>query len=420
MTAAITDSILSDGLGATVSPSCTTGNCTWPQYTSLGVCSSCHDISNNFVTNSTCLVPEQDFADLGDPRYNNRDTDCLVMLHDGSTFDVASCGLNISTRDAVEDSSGYGTVNLTTGIAEEPTSEAHSFDGAQYPLASITSVFLAGNPVSYYPPVYATQCVMQFRIQTLDGSMKAGIWSENVISTWTNTTSTRINETTLHFLPYYPYDLHMQSPDQKGSTVISREVVSAFRSYLGQLLNGTVFFNPASYKVTYEPGTPTNQLSAEAGAANANVIEAIFDAMNQSSIKPNVVGAANPLPSLDALLSRVAEGITNSIRNNGIGSGPAIGSTWQNVVTIQVRWVWIVFPLLLECATLGFLITTIFQSRRSGAKVWKSSAIAAVFPNLGVDDPGRILTIAEIEESAKKTRALHDGWKFVISHAKSN
>ena len=140
MAAAISGSMLSDGLGATVSPSCTTGNCTWPTYTTLGVCSSCRDVSHTFITNSTCLVREQDLVDADPPFYTNRHLSCDIEFQDRSEIIGEALGLNISTAEG----------------KEMYANQSFAFEGVHYPLASITSIFLAGDSAVYYPPVYAT------------------------------------------------------------------------------------------------------------------------------------------------------------------------------------------------------------------------------------------------------------------------
>ena len=169
--------------------------------------------------------------------------------------------------------------------------------------------------------------------------MEDGVFNEQVISTWTETTTTPFNDSQLSISPEYPYNLHMESPDQQGSITITGDVVAAFRLYLGQILNGTVSFNSAGETLEVDIGIPPISSEDQVGAANPNVIQAIFQAMNDTSVISDGENPTNPLHSLDALLHRVANSITAAIRNNGTGTGPAVGSTWQNTVTIHVRWI---------------------------------------------------------------------------------
>lgn len=66
---AITNAILSDTSMLETNPSCPTGNCTFPMFSSLGFCSNCIDITQFMKQNSTCTMKEAPDPNFDSPVY---------------------------------------------------------------------------------------------------------------------------------------------------------------------------------------------------------------------------------------------------------------------------------------------------------------------------------------------------------------
>ncbi|KAI4744271.1 hypothetical protein E4T50_05376 [Aureobasidium sp. EXF-12298] len=78
-----------------------------------------------------------------------------------------------------------------------------------------------------------------------------------------------------------------------------------------------------------------------------------------------------------AMSSNLAAFMTNALRTqDGIQS---VGTAWQSVTYIQVRWVWLILPAVLVLAAGILLFITVVQSKRYNTVLWKTSLLAFLF-----------------------------------------
>lgn len=78
-----------------------------------------------------------------------------------------------------------------------------------------------------------------------------------------------------------------------------------------------------------------------------------------------------------AMSSNLAAFMTNALRTqDGMQS---VGTAWQSVTFIRVRWVWLTLPAALVFAAGVLLFLTIVQSRKHDTVLWKTSLLAFLF-----------------------------------------
>lgn len=78
-----------------------------------------------------------------------------------------------------------------------------------------------------------------------------------------------------------------------------------------------------------------------------------------------------------AMSSNLAAFMTNALRTqDGL---QAVGTAWQSITFIHVRWAWLSFPAALVFAAGVLLFLTIIQSRRHDTVLWKTSLLAFLF-----------------------------------------
>jgi len=65
----------------------------------------------------------------------------------------------------------------------------------------------------------------------------------------------------------------------------------------------------------------------------------------------------------------------------------AVGTTWQRLVLVHIRWEWITLPVALLVFSLFFLSSTMWKSSKDKQQIgiWKTSALAILFNGLGED-----------------------------------
>lgn len=122
-------------------------------------------------------------------------------------------------------------------------------------------------------------------------------------------------------------------------------------------------------------------------------------------LEPFLNGGNASFESISAVMSRMADAITNQLRMNGVdfyGSPSNVtGTAFQTVVCIQFQWGWLFFPAIVVLASAVLLITTAWRSssrwgrvrtNRGGSQVevpvWKSSLLPLMF--YGLEDGARL------------------------------
>src|ERR1051326_5280549 len=137
-----------DQVGAWSVPSyyCSTLNCTWAGYSSLGICSRCADISSQL--NWTC---EPHLADL------NNDTGCDISLPNGLAL-----GGPEGRRDHVF-ASGTGYPPLVYGNYTEPLATIHS-------IATYGDLFVDSSSAVNASECVLVPCVIRYNYSVLISS----------------------------------------------------------------------------------------------------------------------------------------------------------------------------------------------------------------------------------------------------------
>lgn len=75
--------------------------------------------------------------------------------------------------------------------------------------------------------------------------------------------------------------------------------------------------------------------------------------------------------------SNLAAFMTNALRTQD--GAQSMGTAWQSVTFIQVRWAWLILPGVLVAAAGVLLLVTIVQTTRYNTVLWKTSLLAFLF-----------------------------------------
>ncbi|KAH0367392.1 hypothetical protein KCU65_g4775, partial [Aureobasidium melanogenum] len=110
-----------------------------------------------------------------------------------------------------------------------------------------------------------------------------------------------------------------------------------------------------------------------------------------------------------AMSSNLAAFMTNALRTQD--GMQAVGTAWQSITFIHVRWVWLSLPAALVFAAAILLFLTIVQSRRHDTVLWKTSLLAFLFcsthtwkPDPNVHE-NKIRSLSAMELASKRMEA---------------
>jgi hypothetical protein len=378
------------GTAPVTAPYCPSGNCTWSEFTTLGVCSACTDASDqNRIVNQTCSE-EASPCSAG-----TRIGWDLTVANNASLFGFG--GMNISTA-----------YDLTTPL----------FANVSEPIVNVTSLFQRTQGEAPSLPLFVTECVLYFCWQKMQSTMTTGELTERVVSTWTDDK-----------IPFYPDTAEMETDDTGGmgaASTISGTVFRGLQNGLIDLLTANEYAQMAEggreIYAAYGPfqslqgigSTRTAQIIYQAQSGTVPV-DGIGDDVEDNQSNNKTI----PSVGLGNLLQNISISITNLIRNVDNTTTPVVGQVWNTETIVRVRWIWFIYPIAVIVLTLLFLVATIVQSSTQHIKVWKSSILAVLFHgyNPVYDSPSGTLNNIQMEAHAKQVKVefmpRQETWRFV-------
>lgn len=308
---------------------CESGNCTYEEYTTLAVCSTCVNLTP-FMT-----------------RYCN------------GTTDQSQCGWQVP----------QGALLRNDKDVFSMTSYLPSIAGDMPYTNIIKLIFMGteaqdGQPLNYNP--WATQCTLDYCAQTVSTAIVNGKISENVTAEIHNNSVVDITSS-------------------QGTTPVS--IITAE--------NKTVFVSePAMlgikswFSTIFTNGSASRNLSFEALDPAALVVVNLtvgissgttyFDTDIVQTFYWDYYEYSDGLPKA---MSDLASAMTVAFRSFS-GAIPVSGIATTVETYVKVRWGWLSLPLFVVLSTAVFLVLAMINSSRSGAELWKGSALAMLFYGL--------------------------------------
>ena len=386
---------------STVTTDCASGNCTWPPYESLAICSRCADVSDLIMTtqsgkevpecnNSSCVwtLPNALTLDGNATIAPNRGSSVLVDIGDFFNASGTLPSMRLSTV-------GYSLLNF--------------------------SLLVLPKDQSSYPGARASECSLYWCINTYSAESRNTIFTETLQNSWFNPsprfeTSDFVrtgSESTYNItpptgsakdksniklidadapdaLPIAPDGFYLVNQEDSGS-------VGSNAGWLGDLLTGDVSDNDRRL------------------ASSIDILGEM--ANNRSRIAYVFERLANELSIALRIERRYS---INSDLPGDEGTGEALGVTYTNQTIVKVRWAWLALPAALLSMSWILLASTMFTTMRSNLQVWKSNPLALMFHStLKEHQSASWGHLVEMEKMAKQIRVRltlkDEGWKVVES-----
>ncbi|OAP62354.1 hypothetical protein AYL99_04557 [Fonsecaea erecta] len=352
--------------------SCPTGNCTWLEtYTSLAVCSACHDVTASLRKScGTALVPGQ----------NADGTDAVV-----ANVTLPYCnytlpnGLNVSGVPAVNYSSIDISGATTNSIHFNPDSALSVLSIIQTQWGPGVEGWGDANPASDIMGIatkQAFECGVYYCVQKYNASVSRGKLSERVVDTYT----------TGHFTSPGVYALE---PPASWTNHSSADYANVYQSNNIGLLRD--FFTTQWQGQVLMSGTPPTNTPT---SSIALFLWALFS-------------EENPLGQFTQMSASLAKSVSDTMRSYSFTTDAipaALGAVYQDKPHVLVRWGWIALPAALLGLALVLLAGTIAATAHDQTLLWKSSSLAAFSHPLTSDaravvtdvhSPREVLRIAE-------------------------
>lgn len=315
-------------------PTCPTGNCTWPLVTSLAVCSSCENVSKQSALNCTSRSNGGEYSDAGT---------------------ILSCAYNYSSLPSTfsfsyaeynsESGGGEPVLQVNSIIASDSYSQSNfTFAGIQNPWTGFARVaFDEGVPMEI---TNVTICALYPCVKTYNVSVSEGAFSSQEVRTWDVKSTFQLMSPDIDIVTYQVLSLPEDFPNDsttESDFFIESYTVSLINTTLSREFSGSLIYG-------------------------------------ESSGNPAILSVLNSTDDLGGLMDTIAISLSNRMRN--VSSLAVTGQAFSMQNYVHVRWIWLILPVALAPASMLFLTIVMWRSRTENIKIWKSSGLASMFHGL--------------------------------------
>ena len=338
---------------------CTTGNCSWPDYTSLAVCAACADLSHRLTVSTSASSNGSSEASAPVVAYKLPN------------------GLQLETYEGQEGI--QMTVNNSLQLGNpEPNSIAFQTHNSTLLDLFVIAVDNESTIDGYnqYGP-YASECILEFCVQDFTAEETNGTFIE-----------TRNGKgLPIEYYTLTPPKVEAEIDDggnyqrtYQGNTYrVGYNTMNSFWSYLPGLFYGTVSW--------------VNTLSPVPTFPN-DVTQAIWRHLKEQPL------------TLDAMFQNIEQSMTRAIRTQPSTSIIHQGHAMVQQSIIRVQWPWIALPVAMLILVLLFLVIAAMRTRLAGLEPWKESSLAVLFHGLRQDNKEIFTGLSHQDEMYERARRL--------------
>jgi hypothetical protein len=385
-----------------VPPSCSTGNCTWSTYQSIGLCSACEDLT------SVAELRGCDNLNYNETRSStNQINHCYLDAGNGTSG-------NIKIQYQSDNVGAFVPTDLLYPVNFNLRTHNATYSGMTHPIAVLASAQLELQPtwnLTELPrPIgvkRVQQCAMSICLKTYNVSVSSGNPSIDITSVDHGemihvklpNASTSLQDSEAYYNCWKPNQSHgslalTELPN--GDWVDPATFAFCPTNYTFELMN-TLILNEAWFGYalgSYHADTDSGTWKLSSG-----------DAMASDKETFNRIQSAG----LEQIMANVASALTKF----GLESGgkPFNGTAMVLQTYVEVSWLWLILPALLILGGLALFVATAMINRNHKLALWKSSILPVIYHAANkdlVDDSNDNKTVSQMEKNAQSVQAKLD------------
>jgi hypothetical protein len=359
----------------TVGFRCKTGNCTWPIFSSLAVCTSCVDVSNHIKSKS---YPGGDYS---------RTTYKLPYAQ-------------IENNDGRKGKHPWDRTEVVINSTAHPQ-QTISFTDKDTLLISFLAMLGApswrSNQTNWNeskPEAY--ECALLLCANAYESKSRDGILEENIVGSWSqrnptsyrplhsgyNATELAAFETALGPSLYKVYDnltiertaLQLMIPPQE-STFLPENAPRLFNFTYLDIIGTIDYLRQLSKKSQSWPY-----------AGNGDTGPSVPEMLGKST-------------NITLTFERVGKSMTDQIRD--LAASPVSGTAYRWTTHVNVEWAYLTLPVLMILFGCIHVILTIVESRKLGLPAWKEDTLPVLLHGFN-DHIQNLLRDAQTDPKAAK------------------
>lgn len=362
--------------GAVPQPQCATGNCTWPDYNVLAMCSVCQDVTSRVTIDGNAFSNSTNFNDIISDYAQNANSsssqrytyNATIHVPNGNApsidFPLSLSGSNPVTWDLTRPKRYTWSLNI------DPTPDSYwasswkneSFAGIDSPLYAMGYLDMDLNEDhSRMVLKQAVECALTPCVRTEHTEMKSYVLDPAVTHT-----------------DYGHIEFDQSQPD---GTVTSGFRTSVNGTNYSMVDRGTQNYDGSandfirSLRIVLEGNSTYTRQGNYYGNGNENNFDYEATAFTQtsspwSSIGQQAIDGSGNFTDVADGVARAVSGKLQDLQDTALN-----GTVLRSEIIVNVRWGWLAFPLSLVLLGVGGLVATILATRRSHLPIWKDSVL---------------------------------------------
>jgi hypothetical protein len=399
--------LIQNAMNTSLFSPCPTSNCTWPQFETLGFCSSCADVSPMLQQN--CLPSSNDWVPWNvpapDPTNTTDTSTCgyFLQVPGSDNPPLLMSGYEVNPDNSMGSLLAGRHIPLNNPIGQSymiPDGSI-SFKNLQNPiidfLISTTPNGLQGVTSKTKPLVQ--ECAVSWCVKTIQAHYDFGVLNEKVVNTQQLNTNNVQDPWLIESRTYQPYfSLNRPDPHAPGgqttygaSNQTTRSIIQSFQDFIwaswsseNNQTSTSMEVKFAEWYYQYDQSPPQQFAVMQTPWNNANI---------------------------SAKMDELAASMTNIIRQypvNNTESFPAIsGTAYTAEVHVQLRLEWAALPGGLLLFSLIFLLSTVWRTTDADkVGVWKTSALAVLFNGIGDDIQATLGSKVKTGDARKRAKDM--------------
>lgn len=376
-----------------VTPACPTGNCTFPAFHSLAVCTRCDNITESVVKSCNESI-ERDSPLSPFIRYQN----CSFALPNGLAIYL--------TRiiDFTANNSQIPTGNLSSLVANSYLEPVISPD-PYIPLSTMTilrgqsSIHGSEADMTYE----ANQCSLTWCLRKYEASVYKGQFAEAIADSSPGILEYDFSWKVVSITPLQAANL-TTAPRFLVSLAATRGITEWLRELLTFHNHQRLALQRNSTRDTIATSTSA-QLAGSLRLFERGDLKDIFSALAKS-MTTHIRSIDSSQQGTDVALQQATENGTAfpwPVTNVQSASGTA----YKVQVYVDIRWQWLVFTGVILVSTICFFVLVVRQSGKEDVLIWKESPLALLFHGLQLEDRNEVngtIDLKGMELKAKNIR----------------
>lgn len=393
---------------------CSSNNCQWEPYSSLAVCSACHDVRGDVA-----VVDVRTSDQLKTFNYYWTDFDAPAANFTGDIYQLPN---NLS----IWNKKGFSDQALMMTTYTSRWSETLRFKQNNTLIFALSMLRLPAfdqdeeeaDPLSQLTAAECGLyfCTKVFRSRVVNGTL---VEETSELSSTMDPTSfqvldpRRVDNATEH-----PDTLYVQNnfddrsnirllPGARGSVPNLRgaEVSQGGAAGLITTAKGLLYTDHFN---TFLPG----HSKGDASDPEPHLTITLGGGMRQSKqwgnlFQPAALQILYNSTDLESTFANLANSMTNDIRRNGAIRRTERGRAEVPVTLVHIRWPWTTFSCTLVIAGLFFLPVCMFLTKKAPVPLWKTSALAILFHQLRPRLPAETSHNPSVLELQRLTEKLY-------------